>query len=164
MIPSHSEAAIPTLPWHAIFWAASFIPFNAESSALSAPAEFDERTIGEARTVFVVDDEALIADSVTQILTQSGFIATAFYTASEAIERAQVECPDILVSDVLMPELNGVGLGIVIRARCPNTRIILFSGQAATVHLLSDAEREGHSFELLPKPIHPRELLKALQP
>jgi DNA-binding NtrC family response regulator len=129
---------------------------------LSALLKPEHRVYEGSRKVFVVDDEALIADSVTQILSQSGFAATAFYVGSDAIEQAQVECPDIVVSDVLMPELNGVQLAIAIRSYCPGARIILFSGQAATVDLLREAERDGYSFELLPKPIHPTQLLRVL--
>jgi CheY-like chemotaxis protein len=116
----------------------------------------------QARSVFVVDDELLIADSVAEILRNSGYAATAFYDGHDAIEEAQKRCPDIVVSDVLMPEINGIQMAIAIRSHCPATRIILFSGQAATVELLRDAERNGNFFELLPKPIHPRQLLKAL--
>lgn len=128
--------------------------------SLSPGRERRQEELG--RRVFVVDDEVLIADSVAQILTRNGFEATAFYGGQEAIEQAQVECPDVVVSDVLMPELNGVQLAIAIRSFCPAARIILFSGQAATMDLLRDAEKEGYSFELLPKPIHPKQLLRAL--
>jgi DNA-binding NtrC family response regulator len=115
-----------------------------------------------AHRVFVVDDEVLIADSVAQILRRNGFAASAFYHAQDALDEARVQCPHTLVSDVLMPDLNGVQLAIAMRSHCPATRIILFSGQAATVDLLREAEQEGYFFELLAKPIHPRQLLKAL--
>lgn len=66
-------------------------------------------------------------------------------------------------SDVLMPGLNGIQLAIAIRARCPGTRIVLFSGHAATSDLLREADQSGHSFEPLSKAIHPSQLLKALR-
>jgi len=113
--------------------------------------------------ILVVDDEALIADTIVQILNRNGFIAEAAYSGSEAIEIAKRNCPDLLLSDVLMPHIDGVEAAIAIRELCPDTRIVLFSGQAATVEILERAKERGHSFELLPKPIHPTQLIKHLR-
>ena len=112
--------------------------------------------------ILVVDDEVLIADTIVQILNRNGFIAEAAYSGAEAIEIAKRSCPDLLLSDVLMPHLDGVEAAIAIRALCPDTRIVLFSGQSATVEILERASRRGHIFELLPKPIHPTQLIKHL--
>jgi PleD family two-component response regulator len=46
----------------------------------------------DRRKVLVVDDEALIADSVAQILNRNGFEATAKYSGKTAIEYVEVEC------------------------------------------------------------------------
>jgi CheY-like chemotaxis protein len=113
--------------------------------------------------ILVVDDEALIADTIVQILNRNGFIAQAAYSGAEAIEAAKRNCPDLLLSDVLMPHIDGVEAAIAIRGFCPDTRIVLFSGQAATVEILQRARQRGHTFELLPKPIHPTQLIKHLR-
>jgi CheY-like chemotaxis protein len=113
--------------------------------------------------VLVVDDETLIADTICQILVRSGFRAQAVYSGRDAIEAARRLSPDILLSDVLMPSIDGVETAIEIRKFCPETRVVLISGQAATVEILSRARARGHEFELLPKPIHPTELLKHLR-
>ena len=121
------------------------------------------RKQGPAPRVLVVDDEKVIADTIVQILNRDGFIAEAAYGGEEAIERARRHCPDLVLSDVLMPQIDGVEAAIAIRNNCPDTRIILFSGQAATVEILSRARERGHTFELLPKPIHPTQLIKHLR-
>lgn len=112
--------------------------------------------------VIVVDDEDLIADSVAEILNEHGYDAVAAYNGDMAIDLANEHCPDILVSDVLMPGRNGVQTALAIRGICPKVRILLFSGQAGTLDILKRARSEGHDFELLPKPIHPEQLLKKL--
>jgi CheY-like chemotaxis protein len=61
-----------------------------------------------------------------------------------------------------MPKLNGVDTVLAIRELCPSTKILLFSGQAGTTNILEAARAEGHEFEMLPKPIHPEQLLKKL--
>ena len=63
----------------------------------------------------------------------------------------------------MMPHVDGVEAAIRIRELCPDTRIVLFSGQAATVEILARARARGHDFELLPKPIHPTQLIKHLR-
>ena len=113
--------------------------------------------------ILVVDDEALIADTIVQILNRNGFIAEAAYSGLEAIELAKRHCPELVLSDVMMPHVDGVEAAIAIREHCPDTRIVLFSGQAATVEILARARQRGHEFELLPKPIHPTQLIKHLR-
>ena len=113
--------------------------------------------------ILVVDDETLIADTICQILNRNGFIAEAAYNGQEAIDSARRHCPELVLSDVLMPEIDGVEAAIAIRDLCPETRIILFSGQAATVEILARARARGYDFELLAKPIHPTELIQHLR-
>jgi FixJ family two-component response regulator len=116
-----------------------------------------------SRVVFVVDDEQVIALTLATILRQSGFEATAFGNPLEALERAKAEAPDLLISDVVMPELSGVDLAIQLIAECPNCKVLLFSGQAATADLLTNAKAGDHDFVLLAKPVHPTDLLAALR-
>jgi CheY-like chemotaxis protein len=83
--------------------------------------------------VLVVDDEVLIADTIVMILNRNGFHAEAVYSGTQAIEAARRITPELILSDVLMPQLDGVEAAIAIREFLPATRIVLFSGQAATV-------------------------------
>jgi len=109
--------------------------------------------------VLVVDDESSIADTLAAILNRTGYAAVPAYDAEEALETALLMPPEMLISDVMLPGESGVELAIKIRRIFPDCRVVLFSGQAGTADLLSSARRAGHSFELLPKPVHPRELL-----
>jgi DNA-binding NtrC family response regulator len=110
--------------------------------------------------VFVVDDEEVIASTLAMILrSHGGFHASSFTKALEALEATRHEAPDLLISDVVMPELSGIDLAIQVRERCPNCKVLLFSGQASTAHLLETAHANGHDFELLLKPVHPMDLL-----
>ena len=113
--------------------------------------------------VLVVDDERLIADTVAAILSQNGFSAVPAYSGEQALGAARALQPDIVLTDVLMPRMSGVELGIQIRNEFPDTRVLLFSGQAATSELMRKAHDDGHDFELFPKPIHPEELIARLK-
>jgi DNA-binding response OmpR family regulator len=113
--------------------------------------------------VLVVDDERLITDSICTILKQNGFDAIGAYSGAEAIAAARKATPDIVLSDVLMPKMSGVELGIQLRKDFPGLRVLLFSGQAQTAAMIQRAQVEGYHFELCPKPIHPDELLAKLK-
>ena len=117
---------------------------------------------GRAR-VLVVDDEHVIADTLAIILNQNGFDASPVYTGTEAVERARKDRPDLIISDVIMPDMNGIDAAIHIRSFLPDCKILLFSGQAATADLLERARSQGHEFEILAKPVHPQDLLAKLR-
>jgi len=109
--------------------------------------------------VLVVDDESAIADTLSEILTLSGYAAMPVYDAEEALETALLMPPELLITDVMLPGMSGIELAIQIRRIFPDCRILLFSGQAATTDLLTSAARAGHNFTLLTKPVHPTDLL-----
>lgn len=113
--------------------------------------------------VLVVDDERVIADTLAMILNQSGFEAKAVYSGEKAVELAPLMAPDMLITDVIMADLNGIDAAIMIRSLLPEIKVLLFSGQAATADLLEKARAKGYEFEILAKPVHPQDLLSRLQ-
>jgi DNA-binding response OmpR family regulator len=113
--------------------------------------------------VLVVDDERVIADTLAIILNQHGFDASPVYTGTAAVERARSVRPDLVISDVIMPDMNGIEAAINIRKFLPTCKVLLFSGQAATADLLESARNQGHEFEILAKPVHPQDLLAKLR-
>jgi CheY-like chemotaxis protein len=113
--------------------------------------------------VLVVDDEHVIADTLAIILNHAGFDASAAYTGTGAVALARTARPDLIICDVMMPDMNGIDAAIHIREFLPDCKILLFSGQAATADLLEDARARGYEFEILAKPIHPQDLLAKLR-
>ena len=113
--------------------------------------------------VLVADDEQVIANTLAIILNQHGFEARAVYSGEKALEALDSFRPDMLISDVIMTGMTGIEASIQTRARLPNCKILLFSGQAATADLLERARAQGHEFEILAKPVHPTDLLAKLR-
>jgi CheY-like chemotaxis protein len=113
--------------------------------------------------VLVVDDDRRIAETVVEVLQTAGFHAKAAFSGESALEIAASFGPDCLLSDVLMPGMNGVELAIEFRKLLPASRVVLMSGQIGISDILDDAEREGFTFELLSKPILPRNLIDQLR-
>lgn len=115
------------------------------------------------RTILVVDDERVIADTLVAILRASGLVAMAAYSGESALQVVSSGVPDLLITDVCMPGMNGVELAIEIRDHFPRCKVLLFSGHASSRFLLNEARAKGYDFELLTKPIHPRDLLEHLR-
>jgi CheY-like chemotaxis protein len=113
--------------------------------------------------VLVADDERVIADTLSMILNQSGFEARAVYSGELAVEQAVSFAPQMIICDVIMAGLNGIDAAIRIRSLLPNSKILLFSGQAATADLLEKARAQGYEFEILAKPVHPQDLIARLR-
>jgi CheY-like chemotaxis protein len=113
--------------------------------------------------ILVVDDERRIVETLSEILVIAGFHVASAYDGWKALEVARRFQPDYLLSDVLMPHMNGVDLAIEIRRICPFAKILLFSGQAGISEIVADGQRKGFEFEIIAKPIHPLKLIERLK-
>lgn len=109
--------------------------------------------------VLVVDDEKFVADTLAMILQGDGHEAFAVYDGTAALKKSESFIPDCVISDVIMPGMDGIELCSAIENKYPKCQLLLFSGQASTSELIEKARAEGHAWELLAKPIDPEELL-----
>jgi CheY-like chemotaxis protein len=143
-----------------IYFGHDFVP-NPED--LSGDAEATENRASARPRVLVVDDEKLIADTCAEILEGAGFHTVTAYDGLAAMDIVAEFQPDYLLTDVLMPRLNGVELAIYVTNVLPATRILLFSGQAGISEILLQGHEQGYEFELLAKPVHPLKLIERLK-
>jgi DNA-binding NtrC family response regulator len=113
--------------------------------------------------LFVVDDEPVLLSTLAAILNLSGYTAISFATAEETLLAAEADPPSILLCDVHLSGMNGVELAILFKTRYPSCKIALLSGSPETAELLVTAKSQGHEFQVLAKPIHPTDLLAAIE-
>jgi CheY-like chemotaxis protein len=113
--------------------------------------------------VLVVDDERLLADTTAAILRRAGFETKTAYEGFGALDATASFRPDYLLTDIMMPGMNGVELAIAITRMYPRTKILLFSGQAGIASILEDSKARGFEFPLLAKPVHPSKLIEGLE-
>lgn len=116
-----------------------------------------------SKTIFVVDDEIIISNTLSIILGQAGFDSKPFSSPVKALEAINDRQPDLLLSDVMMPGMSGIELAIQCRKIKPDCKVLLFSGQAATADLLASARSQGYDFDILEKPVHPIDLLAKIR-
>ena len=105
--------------------------------------------------ILVVDDEPIIADTLVAIFQRAGYVASAVYNGEEALACIANFQPSLVITDVVMPGLNGIQLARLIRSCSPNCHVLLFSGNADTQRLLNAAREEGEVFDVLAKPVPP---------
>ena len=111
--------------------------------------------------VLIVDDERLVADTLTLVFEKSGFAAKAAYSAGEAIESALQFKPDLLLCDVTMPGKDGVALLNEINRELPSCRILVLTGFYSNLRRVrEEAKRLDLPMSILTKPCHPDELLR----
>src|SRR5581483_9345213 len=112
--------------------------------------------------VLIVDDEKSVADTLVMILQRKGHDAASAYNGIAALQKLESFVPDCVISDVIMPGMNGIELCSIIQKTHAHCYILLFSGQASTNELVEKARSEGHTWDLLAKPVDPDELLEKL--
>jgi CheY-like chemotaxis protein len=111
------------------------------------------------RRVLIVGDERIIAGSLVTILRRAGYAVAVSYDALGAISECMSFRPELVITDVVISGMDGTEMAILIRERCPACKILLFSGQAATAKTLEAARLRGYDFELLLRPVNPKDLL-----
>jgi DNA-binding NarL/FixJ family response regulator len=82
-----------------------------------------------AISVFLADDHAIVRDGLRLILESQGDISVVGEASNgrQAVHEVKKLCPDIVVMDIVMPELNGIDASIQITEICPSTHIIILS-------------------------------------
>ena len=82
---------------------------------------------GCRRFILVVDDEQRIADTLSLILLSKGYASQPAYDGTTALAVCGERVPDLLLTDVVMPEMNGIELAIAVRREFPNCKVLLSS-------------------------------------
>ncbi len=111
--------------------------------------------------VLVIDDDRLVADTLSLVYNASGYECEARYSAAEGFERAIEFAPALLLCDVTMPDESGLQLAVRMQQAMPDTRMLMltaYASNAAQVRLQSS--RMQRPLKLLSKPCRPDDLLR----
>ena len=111
--------------------------------------------------VLVVDDDKLVADTLTLIFLANGFESEARYSAAEGLDRARTFVPELVLCDITMPDESGLQLAERLSLELPKTRMLMltaYSSNAAKVE--AHTSRTGRPLKMLSKPCRPEDLLR----
>jgi DNA-binding NtrC family response regulator len=107
-------------------------------------------------TILVVDDEAEVRALVREILTQHGYTVIDTGDPFEARRIAEAQPINLLLTDVVMPIMNGLELAQRVEASSPTTKVLLMSGYAT-------AAVKGSGRPLVAKPFRSSDLVNAVR-
>lgn len=108
------------------------------------------------RTVLVVDDDKKIVELVSLYLKRDGYTVLPAYDGYEALEIARRKRPDLLVLDLMLPELSGMDICKLIRAES-RVPIIMLTARASDEDKLRGLDLGADDY--VTKPFNPRELV-----
>ncbi len=129
---------------------------------LSARPEAAPLALG-ARKILVVDDDPAVRESVSEILAAEGAEVALVGNGREAIERIRRERFDLVLSDVVMPEMDGYELFQAARREAPDTPVVLMTAfYYDQDHVIKRSRLEGLDGVLFKKPVNPERLVKTL--
>lgn len=114
--------------------------------------------------VLVVDDDRLVADTLSLIYNANGYECEARYSAADGFERAKSFQPAVMLCDVTMPEETGLELAHRIETTLPGTRMLMLTAYASNAAIVSaHSRRMLRPLKLLNKPCRPDDLLRETQ-
>jgi YesN/AraC family two-component response regulator len=108
-------------------------------------------------TILVIDDEQIVHESVRRILEEEGYRVDGALRVDQALEKLANQSYDIVLTDLMMPERNGIEAVDVVARDHPDTGVVVFTG-FATVDSAVQSMKLG-ALDYLPKPFTPDELL-----
>jgi two-component system cell cycle sensor histidine kinase/response regulator CckA len=136
------------------------LPATDAQAHQSAPEDSAAGLTGHGATVLVVEDEDALREVTCRILRRGGYTVLAADGGDEALRLVAENAVDVLLTDVIMPNMLGKDLADAVRSRWPGTRVLFMSGYAQPV--LTTHGTLAADVHLLEKPFTSAELMRAL--
>jgi DNA-binding NtrC family response regulator len=111
--------------------------------------------------VLVADDEESSRSGLELLLTTLGYEVESAADGEEAMAKARTFGPAVVIADLVMPGIDGLGLLKAVRSELPHAVVILLTGHAS-IETAVEAMKEG-AYDYLTKPIEPRRLRALLE-
>lgn len=113
------------------------------------------------KRILVVDDEHLLVSLVQELLANAGYDVAAAENGGAALEKVASFQPHLIITDIIMPDMEGIELISLLRKINKSIPIIAMSGHAVGMTFLKSSKVLG-AVATLRKPFSPQELLSAV--
>ena len=113
------------------------------------------------RRILIVDDEQVIADTLSLIFGKGGFDTRVAYSTDDALLRARESAPDLLLCDINMPGRDGIELIEELLREQPDCRVMVLTGSVRGMRRVRESTRRfARPLSIVVKPCQPDELLR----
>jgi CheY-like chemotaxis protein len=113
--------------------------------------------------ILVIDDDDLVLYTLSRILRGNGDTVITAKNGAQGLDAFRSERPDIVVTDIIMPEQEGLGTIVMIRRESADVKIIAISGGGRIANLdVLEAARALGADDVIAKPFEPETLLERL--
>ena len=119
-----------------------------------------DTTYQKVKSIMVVDDNKELADLISEMLTGAGYKTEVANNASDALKKFKQHVYDVMITDIIMPGMNGYELATQIKEKHPKVKIIVTSGYDDKE--VSHAKDAGNYVMRLQKPVSREELLGSI--
>lgn len=109
--------------------------------------------------ILLAEDDAAMRTYLARALEKAGYSVVAVGSGVEALPHIQTEIFDLLVSDIVMPEMDGIELAKRCTKISPRTKVMFITGFAA---VSMRANREAPEARMLSKPFHLRDMVEQI--
>lgn len=113
------------------------------------------------KTILVVDDEDDVRDSVREVLSDEGYRVVDTADGARVLEMIRDEKPELVLLDIWMPQVDGIGLLKEIKIQEPDINVVMVSGHG-NIHTAVTATKYG-AFDFIEKPVSLDGLLTTVQ-
>lgn len=113
--------------------------------------------------ILMVDDNVLSTEALGLILKNAGYEVVQATTGDEALAKIRIALPDVVLTDLLMPGMDGVGLVQRIWTSHPGLPVLLITAIDGPELEQARQALAGGPLKIIPKPIHPDDLLREIE-
>jgi DNA-binding response OmpR family regulator len=114
-----------------------------------------------AKSILVADDEPSVLQFIERALTHAGFSVTAVPDGNAALEALSKKKYDLLLTDIVMPDLDGIALALKVAKDFPATKIVMMSGYANQRQRAHNLDFLAH--EVISKPFSLEEIIRRIK-
>jgi DNA-binding NtrC family response regulator len=118
-------------------------------------------TKGNSMKLMLIDDELPILESLERALKPTGYVCATFQSSRKALEAYRQESCDVVVTDFMMPELNGIEVLKEIKTIDPEARVIILTGYADIDNAIAAVNNGAYAF--FRKPLNFRDFISTLK-
>jgi DNA-binding NarL/FixJ family response regulator len=100
--------------------------------------------------VLLADDHTVIRDALRYLLEAQGDIEVVAMASDgqDAVDKAQRECPDVVVMDISMPRMDGITATKQLCEYCPDTRVVMLTIYQTVEHVQRALQAGAHGYVL----------------